>query len=319
MSEKDDKIIRVVNVTKEYPVSPTRSLTACDNVSMEFYRGKTLGIVGESGCGKSTLMRMLLGVERPTSGHIFFDEQNVGELKGEALRRHRQKIQMVFQDPSEALHPKMKIKEIICEPLLNFGLIRKSEIKTKAAELLELVELSPELADRYPHALSGGQRQRVGIARALALGPEVLICDESTSALDVSVQKKIIELLCRLQREKDLTIGFICHDIALVHSCAHTLAVMYLGSVVEILPCGDLVKTAAHPYTKALLNAVFDLEMDFSKEIDSIESEAPSPLNRPDGCPFRNRCPHQREICGKEKPPLRMISPQHFAACHILF
>ncbi|MGI5874950.1 MAG: oligopeptide/dipeptide ABC transporter ATP-binding protein [Bacillota bacterium] len=319
MSEEREKIIRVENVTKEYAVSASRSLIACDNISLPFFRGQTLGIVGESGCGKSTLMRLLLGVERPTSGKIIFRGQNICDLKGEALRRHRQRIQMVFQDPSEAFHPKMKIKEILCEPLLNFRLIRKSEMKAKAAELLTMVELSPDLAERYPHALSGGQRQRIGIARALALEPEVLICDESTSALDVSVQKKIVELLCRLQREKDLTIGFICHDIALVHSCAHTLAVMYLGSVVELLPCGDIEETARHPYTKALLSAVFDLEMDFTKEIDSIESEAPSPLNRPDGCPFRNRCPRQKEICGREKPPLRSVAPDHFAACHLLF
>lgn len=317
MFEEKDLVIRARHVTKQYPVSG-KTLTACDDISLDFYRGQTLGIVGESGCGKSTFMKMVLRLEDPTSGEILFDGEDILALKGEALRQHRQRIQMVFQDPAQAFHPRMKVKDIICEPLLNFKRISKKEVPQKAAELLELVDLPAEFAERYPHNMSGGQRQRVAIARALALEPDVLICDEATSALDVAVQKSIVELLCKLQAEKNISIGFVCHDMALVGSLAHQVAVMYLGSIVEVLEGEDLYVRAVHPYARALMDSTFDLSMDFGQEIKSINSEAPSPVDRPDGCPFADRCPYRKKVCSEKKPELREVTPHHEVACHFV-
>lgn len=316
MSEKKP-ILEVKHVTRKFPASEGRFLLANNNISLNFYRGETLGIVGESGCGKSTLMRMLLSLDQPTEGEIIFDGKNIGELKGEALRQHRRHIQMVFQDPSLAFNPKMKIRDIICEPLLNFGLIKNSEKDAAARKYLEMVELPGDFADRYPHNMSGGQRQRVGIARAIALEPEVIMCDEATSALDVSVQQTVVELLVKLQKEHNIAIGFICHDMALVTQLSHRTAVMYLGNIVEIIPSEKIKDGAKHPYTKALLGAIFDLNMDFSKKIDSIDSEIPSPLDVPVGCPFQNRCEHCTERCLKENPVLKELEPGHEVACHL--
>lgn len=317
MSEDKELILEAKHVTKKYPASGGRTLTACNDICLNFYKGKTLGIVGESGCGKSTFMRMVVSLEAPTEGEILFRGQNVSELKGEALRQHRRHIQMVFQDPAAAFNPKMKVMDIICEPLLNFGLIRKSEKEAVARKYLEMVELPGDFAFRYPHSMSGGQRQRVGIARALALEPEIIVCDEATSALDVSVQKTIIELLVKLQKEKQISMGFICHDLALVQSFSHQVAVMYLGNIVEVLPGEKVAKEARHPYTQALIGSIFDLEMDFSRPIESIDSEAPSPLDVPAGCPFQNRCGHCMEICKKERPLLVEVEPEHMVACHL--
>lgn len=316
MFERDDLIIEARHLTKSYQISRNRFLTACDDVSLNFYKNRTLGIVGESGCGKSTFIRMAVGLEKPTSGEILFHGKNITERKGEELRLSRRNIQMIFQDPGEAFHPRMKVKEIICEPLINFNLIKKNEMDSKARELLEMVELPGSFAERYPHDMSGGQRQRIGIARALALEPEVIICDEITSALDVSVQQTIVELLLDLQKRKQISIGFISHDLALVQQFAHQIAVMYLGNVVEILSGKEVTTKAAHPYTQALLDSIFDLNMDFSKEIVRMESEIPSPLNIPDGCPFQNRCIHCMDVCRAEKPGLWEIEPDHLVACH---
>lgn len=318
MSETPEQILVARHVTKQYPASGGRVLTANNDVSLSLYKGRTLGIVGESGCGKSTFLRMAVSLESPTSGEILYRGKDISHLKGEALRQHRQNIQMVFQDPAAAFSPKMKIRDILCEPLLNFGRIRRSEREETARRLLEMVELPGDFSGRYPHSLSGGQRQRVGIARALALEPEIILCDEATSALDVSVQKSIIELLVRLQRERQISYGFICHDISLIQSFAHQVAVMYLGNIVEVLPGEEVAEGCRHPYTQALFGAIFDPGMDFSKPIESIRSEAPSPLAVPPGCPFQNRCEHCREICRKERPQLREISPGHEAACHML-
>ena len=211
----------------------------------------------------------------------------------------------------------MTIRDIVCEPLLNFKKIKKSEKDAVCRKLLEMVELPGDFADRYPHNMSGGQRQRVAIARALALEPEIVVLDEATSALDVSVQKTVINLLLKLQREKNITFGFICHDIALVQSVAHQVAVMYLGNLVEVLPGKNLSENAMHPYTKALMGAVFDINMDFSKPIESIESEAPSPLDLPKGCPFQGRCEQCMDICRREKPQLVEVAEGHSVACHL--
>lgn len=313
----DEIIIEARHVSRYFPTADGRRLVANNDINLKFYKGETLGLVGESGCGKSTFMRFLVSLDKPDEGEILYRGKDITKIKGEELRLNRQNIQMVFQDPASSFNPRMKIVDIVCEPLMNFGRIKKSEKYAACAKLLKLVELPEEFADRYPHNMSGGQRQRVAIARALALNPEVLIMDEATAALDVSVQKTIIELMIRLQKELGLTIGFICHDIALVQQCAHQVAVMYLGNLVEVMPGGKLAKKAVHPYTKALMGAVFDINMDFSKPIESIESEAPSPLEVPKGCPFKGRCECSMDICSQKRPELVGIDGEHWVACHL--
>ncbi len=317
MYERERLVVEAKHITKKFPASGGRVLTACDDVSLNFYKGQTLGVVGESGCGKSTFMKAAGWLERPTQGEVLFHGKDLTKMKGEELRKNRRNIQMVFQDPSSAFHPRMRVKEIICEPLLNFGMIRKREMGSVAGKYLKMVGLPEDFADRYPHNMSGGQRQRIGIARALALEPEVIVCDESTSALDVSVQQTIIELLVKLQREKDIAIGFICHDMALVQQFAHQIAVMYLGNIVEVMNGREVYGNTKHPYTQALLGSVFDLNMDFTKEIESIESESPSPLDVPPGCPFQDRCSHCMEECKAKKPALKEVGPEHLVACYL--
>lgn len=316
MFDEKDMILEAKHVTRRFPASGGRQLTACNDVSLKFYRGKTLGLIGESGCGKSTFMRFLVRLDKPTEGEILFHGKDLTRLSGEELRQTRQHIQMVFQDPSGSFNPKMRIRDIICEPLMNFGRIKASEKDSVSRKYLEAVELPGEFADRFPHNMSGGQRQRIAIARAIALEPELIVMDEATCALDVSVQKTIIELVCRLQREKNISIGFIAHDLGLIQSFAHQIAVMYLGTIVEVIP-GEAVDKAKHPYTQALLGAIFDTKMDFSKKIESIDSEIPSPLDVPPGCPFQTRCEHCTEQCRKERPALKAVGPGHEVACHL--
>ena len=286
-------------------------------INLNLPAGSFVSLVGESGCGKSTFMRFLVSLDTPSEGEILYRGTDITKLKGEELRNNRQNIQMVFQDPTLSFNPKMNIRDIVCEPLMNFKKIKKSEKDAVCRKLLEMVELPGDFADRYPHNMSGGQRQRVAIARALALEPEIVVLDEATSALDVSVQKTVIELITKLQREKNITFGFNCHDIALVQLVAHQVAVMYLGNLVEVLPGKDLDMKAMHPYTRALMGAVFDINMDFSKPIESIESEAPSPLDLPQGCPFQGRCEHCMDICKKENPHLIEVEDGHSVACHL--
>ena len=225
MFDEKDLILEAKHVTRRFPAAGGRTLTACDDVNLKFYRGKTLGLIGESGCGKSTFMRFLVRLDVPTEGEILFKGKDLTKLKGEELRQTRQHIQMVFQDPGGSFNPKMKVRDIICEPLLNFGRIRKSEKDAVAQKYLEAVDLPRDFADRFPHNMSGGQRQRIAIARAIALEPDLIVMDEATCAMDVSVQKTIIELVCRLQKEKDIAIGFIAHDLGLIQSFAHQIAV----------------------------------------------------------------------------------------------
>lgn len=316
MFDEKDLIVEAKHVTKKFPASKGRELVANNDINLKFYRGKTLGLVGESGCGKSTFMRMLLSLDEPTEGEILFNGQDITKLKGEKLRLNRQHIQMVFQDPATSFNPKMKIKDIICEPLLNFDRIKASEKDKKAAELLEMVELPAELKDRYMHNMSGGQRQRVAIARAIALEPDMIVMDEATSALDVSVQKTIVQLITKLQKEKNIAIGFICHDLGLAQSFSHQIAVMYLGNIVETMP-GEKIGECYHPYTKALLASVFDIKMDFSKKIEQIKGEVPSPLDAPKGCPFCDRCECCMDKCKETKPKLVEVAPEHLVACHM--
>jgi len=312
-----EPILEIRNLTKHFPVDDGRILTACDDISLKFYKGETVGIVGESGCGKSTLARNVVQLLQPTKGAVIFAGKDITQIRGEDARQQRRFIQMVFQDPTMAFNPTMKIKNIICEPLLNFGLIKSSAVDGKAEELLKLVELPADFKNRYPNKMSGGQRQRIGIARALALEPPIVICDEATSALDVSVQEKVMELLVKIQKEKHTTFIFICHDLALVHAFTHRTVVMYLGNIVEIMESNGIGLNAKHPYSKALLKSVFYVKRNRGKKIEPLESEIPSPLNAPSGCPFRTRCDVSLEHCAREKPELKEIEPKHFVACHL--
>lgn len=319
MNAEAPVILQIKNLTKKFAAEGGKMLTACDNVTLNTYAGQTLGIIGESGCGKSTLVRTILQIHPASGGEVIFDGQDILKLRGEAARQNRRKIQMVFQDPAAAFNPKMKVKEIVCEPLLNFGLIKKSEVDAKAAELLRMVELPEDFKDRYPHNMSGGQRQRLGIARALSLEPKIVVCDEATSALDVSVQEKICELLVRLQKEKGITYLFICHDLGLVDLMCHQIAVMYLGNIVEYIGYGRRISTEGmHPYTKALMKSVFKVDFKPGEKIEPLESEIPSPLDLPKGCPFQSRCGQCMEICRSEKPELIEVVPGHFVACHLV-
>lgn len=319
MNAEAPVILQIKNLTKKFAAEGGKMLTACDNVTLNAYAGQTLGIIGESGCGKSTLVRTILQIHPASGGEVIFDGQDILKPRGEAARQNRRKIQMVFQDPAAAFNPKMKVKEIVCEPLLNFGLIKKSEVDAKAAELLRMVELPEDFKDRYPHNMSGGQRQRLGIARALSLEPKLVVCDEATSALDVSVQEKICELLVRLQKEKGITYLFICHDLGLVDLMCHQIAVMYLGNIVEYIGYGRRISTEGmHPYTKALMKSVFKVDFKPGEKIEPLESEIPSPLDLPKGCPFQSRCGQCMEICRSEKPELKEVLPGHFVACHLV-
>ena len=313
---KSKNILEIRNVTKKFNTPNNKVLTACDNISLEFEEGKILAIVGESGCGKSTLMKMIVQLEEVTSGEILYGGEDITKLKGEKLRQNRRHIQMVFQDPSTAFNPKMKVRDIICEPLLNFNLIKKNQRDDIAKKYLEMVDLPESFSNRYIHNMSGGQRQRIGIARALTLNPKVIILDESTSALDVSIQKNIIDLIKKLQIEKNITIGFVCHDISLVSEVSDKVAVMYLGNLVEVIPSKKLQRQCKHPYTQTLISSVFYLNMDYSKKIENIKDETTDSIDVLKGCPFRNRCNHSMEICKDKKPELKLVSKDHYVACH---
>lgn len=312
------RILEAQGLTKVYANDRGNLLIACDNVDLVLYKGETLGIVGESGCGKSTLLKLITQLERPNQGKLYMEGKDVTGLKGEALRRSRRHIQMVFQDPSSSFFPRMKAGDAVSEPLRNFEKLTKKDIYNKVEELLELVQLPKEFANRYPHSMSGGQRQRLGIARALILEPDILVCDEATCALDVSVQKQIIELLVDIQRKRELSIIFVCHDLALIQSFSHRVMVMYLGNVVEVLPGNKVKDSSYHPYTKALLDSIFTVDMDTSAPIRLLEGEAPNAIDLPKGCPFHTRCPYKKAVCTKEKPKLRNIDENHQIACHII-
>lgn len=253
----NEEILRLEGLTKVFPIGNGQTFTACDHISLTIHRGETFGLVGESGSGKSTVARMLTRLETPTEGRIIFHGEDITHLSGEALRQHRRQVQMVFQDPSTALDPKLRVRDIICEPLLNFGLISPSEVDARAREYLEMVELPGDFAGRYPHNMSGGQRQRVAIARAITLNPEIIILDEATSALDVSVQARVIELLDRLQKEKNIAYLFICHDLYLADSFCDNILVMQHGREVEKI---QSLREAKSAYAQKLVASVFSVE-----------------------------------------------------------
>jgi oligopeptide transport system ATP-binding protein len=291
---------------------------AVDGVSFDIRRGETLGLVGESGCGKTTLGRCILQLERPTEGDILYDGQSLSKLERSALNRMRRKIQVIFQDPYSSLNPRMTIGDIIAEPIYVHGLEPDpAKRQERVRELLSVVGLNSKFASRYPHEMSGGQRQRVGIARALALNPEFIVCDEAISALDVSIQAQVINLLEDLRDKFQLTYLFIAHDLSVVRHISDRVAVMYLGRVVELANCDELFDNPLHPYTRALLQAipVPDPDVEHARAHKSLEGEVPSPMHPPSGCVFHPRCPIAVETCSRDVPELREIRRGHFVAC----
>lgn len=312
-------ILKAVDITKKFKLGDNNTLTACDHINMEFSRGEIYGIVGESGCGKSTFSNIMSLLDKPTEGRILLNGEDITDFKGEKLRQCRKHIQMVFQDHLGAFNPKMKIGDIITEPVVNFKKITRSERERLSEELLSITGLPIEFKDRFIHSLSGGQRQRVGIARAISLNPEVLICDEATSALDVSVQEDIINLLRKLQKERNLTIIFICHDIALVKNFTHRISVMYKGNIMETIASDMFVQKSCNPYTKMLIDSVFTISQNqFSKEEFCDEKEISDHGYENIGCVFSHRCKDVTEKCITEKPQLKEINNGHCTACHLI-
>jgi oligopeptide transport system ATP-binding protein len=319
----DPVILRVDNVYKHFPIGGLGGLAvhAVDGVSLQIRRGETLGLVGESGCGKSTLARLITALLPVTGGKVFFEGEEMSALSGRRLRRMRRKVQMIFQDPFASLDPRMTVGDIIAEPLENFGIGNRRERNTRVQELLRLVGLNPNFTNRYPHEFSGGQRQRIGIARALAVNPSFIVCDEAVSALDVSIQAQIINLLQDLQREFNLTYLFIAHDLAVVRHLSDRIAVMYLGKIVETADRNDIYEHSQHPYTKALLSSipVPDPAIERQRIPITIKGEIPSPVDPPSGCRFHPRCPIARVpgVCSEQEPPLEQHgAPDQVAACH---
>jgi len=293
------------------------AIRAVDGVSFDIKRGETLGLVGESGCGKSTTGRTILQLYRPTAGSVHFEDVDLVHLKGEALRKMRRKMQMIFQDPYASLNPRMTVADIVGEPLMVHEVATGKEIQDRVQHLLELVNLNPSFAGRYPHEFSGGQRQRIGVARALALQPSFIICDEPISALDVSIQAQVVNLLEELQQQFNLTYLFIAHDLSMVRHISDRVAVMYLGVIVELASRDELYSKPLHPYTQALLSAVPipDPVADAKRQRTILKGDVPSPANPPSGCRFRTRCPIAQEVCSQSRPEFREIRPGHFVAC----
>ncbi len=293
------------------------AVRAVDGVSFDVKRGETLGLVGESGCGKSTTGRTILQLYKPTSGAVTFDGTNLVTLKGEQMRQMRRKMQMIFQDPYASLNPRMTVAQLVGEPLIVHSAATGAEITERVAHLLELVNLNPAFATRYPHEFSGGQRQRIGVARALALQPSFIICDEPISALDVSIQAQVVNLLEELQEQFHLTYLFIAHDLSMVKHISDRVAVMYLGVIVELATRDELYSKPLHPYTQALLSAVPipDPVADAKRKRTILQGDVPSPANPPSGCRFRTRCPIAEAVCAETRPEFREIRPGHFVAC----
>ena len=314
-----DTIMEVTDLCKFFKAGRKQTLKAVDHVSVSIKRGETLGLVGESGCGKTTCGRTMMKLYEPTSGKVVFDGKDISTLKGKDLLEFRKNVQIIFQDPYASLDPRMTIGEIISEGMdVHFKLTDK-EKNDKVAELLNKVGLSADYANRFAHELSGGQRQRVGIARALAVEPKFIVCDEPISALDVSIQAQVVNLLIKLQREFGLTYLFISHDLSMVKHISDRIAVMYLGNMVELSNSEDLYKKPLHPYTEALLSAVpiADPDVEATRQRIKLEGEVPSPINPPPGCKFRARCRYAMDICATQSPVLQEVEPNHFVACHL--
>jgi oligopeptide transport system ATP-binding protein len=326
MPTQETIILRVENLVKYFPVSntalfrrSTNYVHAVDGVSFDIRKGETLGLVGESGCGKSTTGRTILQLYKPTSGSVFFNGVDLTQLNEPELRKIRRHLQMIFQDPYASLNPRMTVGEIIGDPLQVYREARsKTENDEKVSELLNLVRLDPSYINRYPHEFSGGQRQRIGVARALALQPDLIVCDEPISALDVSIQAQVVNLLVELQRKFNLTYLFIAHDLSMVRHICDRVAVMYLGVIMELAERNEFYHHPLHPYTKALLSAVSipDPHVEERRQRTILKGEIPSPVNPPKGCRFNTRCPIAQAVCFQDAPEWRELAPGHFAACH---
>lgn len=316
-------LLEVNGLKKYFPIQggvfgkKVGEVKAVDDVSFEVMPGEILGIVGESGCGKSTTGKSILRLIEPTEGEIKFEGQDITKLDSESLRKLRRDMQIIFQDPYASLNPRHTVEKIIGEPLLVHGMKSKSERKKRVQELLEVVGLSAYHASRYPHQFSGGQRQRIGIARALANNPKLIICDEPVSALDVSVQSQILNLMEDLRDEFNLTYVFISHDLSVVKHISDRVGVMYLGRLVEMAEKDELYDNPKHPYTQALLSAVPEPDPDIVKERIILKGDVPSPANPPPGCPFHTRCPFAMDICSRVKPEYEPVEDEHFVACHL--
>jgi oligopeptide/dipeptide ABC transporter ATP-binding protein len=313
-------LFEVKRLKKHFPIAKGKLLKAIDDVSFEIYPGETLGLVGESGCGKSTTGRALLNLEAPTSGEVLFEGKDLASFSPKQLKIFRRYAQVIFQDPYSSLNPRMTAEQIIEEPLAIHAIGDKKQRQNKVEELLQSVGLSTSVLDRYPHEFSGGQRQRIGIARALALSPRFLVCDEPISALDVSVQAQIVNLLQKLQKERQLTYLFIAHDLAMVKYLSTRVGVMYLGQIVELASSSSLYANPLHPYTQALLSAVPipDPVIEKKRTRIMLQGEVPSAINSGAGCPFASRCPYAKEICKTVRPEMKEVQSGHFAACHLL-
>ncbi len=329
MSDTNDNhkvLLKVDGLVKHFPIlagvfqKQVGVVHAVDGITFDIYSGETFGLVGESGCGKSTAGRTILQLYRPTAGHVYFDGTDLAKLKGEELRSMRQRVQMIFQDPYASLNPRMTIRDIVGEPLLVHGISKGKQAEERVNQLLDLVRLNPGFAGRFPHEFSGGQRQRIGVARALALNPDFIVCDEPISALDVSIQAQVINLLEDLQEKLGLTYLFIAHDLSMVRHLSDRVAVMYLGILAEMATRDELYEHPLHPYTQALLSAVPvpDPFVEEKRERIILTGDVPSPVNPPSGCRFRTRCPLAEKICAEQQPEWRDVGAGHWVACHMV-